>query len=93
MAASSNPGGMARIFNAFAGILALVGMVFLTPHWWPMVNIPLWNALIDLYSYDTTRWLHLGGMILAWPLTFLVIRMLLTGLIGALLGLLLRRAM
>ncbi len=75
---SSQQGGLAQAFHGLATIVALIGMVFLTPRLWPLIEPQVWIWLIDLYSHEAAWWLLLGGEITTWLMTFLAIRLGLT---------------
>ncbi|MCB9931555.1 MAG: hypothetical protein H6844_19315 [Alphaproteobacteria bacterium] len=53
MSLSNNASGFARAFNGVAVIAAIAGTIFVTPQVWPLVEMPIWHALLDLYSYET----------------------------------------
>ncbi len=73
---SQSPNGLNGAFHGVSVILALVATVFVTPRLWPLVSADIWRWLNELYSYETAAWLHLGGQILIWPLSFFAIRLI-----------------
>lgn len=91
MAAHGNGGrGFAGALHGLNTLLALGGCVFLAPMLWPLVDGPLWAALIALYGGQTTYWLHTIAWAAMWPISFFAIRMALS-LLFAVVGLMLAR--
>ena len=85
--------GLAGAFHNLALLAALIGTVFTAPRLWPLAEAKVWDWLIDLYSFETTTWLHLGCETAAWLLVFLAIRAGLLALFTAVAFLLAKWAM
>ena len=75
MSSPHHGAGLVGAFHGFSTLAGLLGMVFLTPRIWPLIEGQVWAWLAELYSYEAAWWLHLGCHIAAWLLTFLAIRL------------------
>lgn len=93
--ASANQGnrGFAGALHGLSTLVSLGACVFLAPRVWPLVDGPLWAALVPLYSHQTTYWLHTAGWLAMWPLTFFAARMAISVLVGAISWFVIKRTM
>lgn len=74
----SRRSALSRAANGISMIVSLGGMVFLGPRVWPLIEAPIQNALIDLYSPGVAHWLAWLGWVASYPLTYFAIRLALS---------------
>lgn len=79
---SQKPRGFAGAWQGLNNLLSLAACIFLAPRLWPLVDAPLWAALIPLYSPEIVYWLHVAGWLATWPVTFFAARLVLSALFG-----------